>query len=137
ESSGWYAASLIQKVIDVSVQEEETHVNVFIVYALSIHPDAKVTVMYTVYANGSMKIRSSYEFVKGLPDIPIHALYFNMTSAFHNSEWYANGTETNYVDRANGARICRFTNRIEDNVDAYSVLQEYASRTGVRAVAIT
>lgn len=137
ESSGWYAASLIQKVIDVSVQEEETHVNVFIVYALSIHPDAKVTVMYTVYANGSMKIRSSYEGVKGLPDIPIHALSFKMPSEYHNIEWYANGPEPNYVDRANGARLCRFTNRIEDNVDAYSVPQEYANRTGVRDVAIT
>src|SRR5699024_11316119 len=55
----------------------------------------------------------------------------------HNIEWYANGPEPNYVDRANGARLSRFTNRIEDNVDAYSVPQEYANRTGVRDVAIT
>lgn len=136
ESSGWYAASLIPKVTDISVKEKETHVDVSFVYALSIHSDAKVTVTYTVYADGSMKVHSAYEGVKGLPDVPIHAVSFKIPADYHQIEWYANGPEPNYTDRANGARLCRFTNRAEDNVDTYSVPQESANRTGVREVTV-
>lgn len=47
-----------------------------------------------------------------------------------------NGIQTapNYVDRAIGAKSCRFTNNAKENVDAYSVPKK-ADHTSVREVA--
>src|SRR5699024_11044555 len=124
KSSSWYAASLAPMCTDISLEDKETYATVTFVYALSIHRDVKVTVTYTVYADGSIKVHSAYEGVKGLPDVPIHALSFKIPADYNQIDWYANGPEANYVDRANGARLCRFSNNTEDNIDAYSVPQE-------------
>ncbi|HLQ98283.1 MAG TPA: glycoside hydrolase family 2 TIM barrel-domain containing protein [Candidatus Dormibacteraeota bacterium] len=137
ESGGWYSASLLPKCTDITVQDQKTHATVSFSYHLSIHPDAKVVLTYTVYANGSMKVHSSYNGVKGLPDIPIHAVFFKIPAAYNQVDWYANGPDANYIDRDNGARLCRFTNKAEDNVDTNSLPQEFSNRTGVREVAVT
>lgn len=136
-SAGWYAASLEQKCTGVDVQEEATHVTVSFHYALSIHPDAKVTIVYMVYADGSIKVHSSYQGVTGLPDIPTHAVTFKISADYDQLEWYARGPEENYIDRANGAKLCKFENKVADNVAAYVIPQESGNRTGVRRVSIT
>src|SRR5699024_1993833 len=136
-SSVWYAASLVPICTDISLQDNKTNATISFEYALSIHRDVKVTVTYTVYANGSIKVHSAYDGVRGLPDVPIHALCFKIPADYNQLDWYANGPESNYVDRANGARLWRFSNTAVDNIDAYSVPQESGNRTGVREVSIT
>lgn len=135
---GWFAASLKPKCFSVEIeQEKETEITVKTAYHLSIHPDVNVYLTYTFYADGSVKVHSSYQGVYGLPDLPIHAVSFKIPAAYHLLNWYANGPEENYVDRAYGARLGKFRNRVEDNVAAYPVPQESGNRTGVRWVQIT
>jgi len=136
ESSGWFAASLLQNFLKIDLQEEKDHVTIQSHYALSIHAEAKVTVTYTVYPNGKIHVTTSYEGVEGLPDMPIFALDFKLPSEYDQLDWYANGPMENYVDRKNGARLCKFSNTAKDNVEPYTLVQETGNRTGVRRLDI-
>lgn len=137
DSGGWYAASFMPRCMNVSFENKDTHAVVNFDYALSIHQDAKVTISYTVYSDGSLNVQSSYHGVKGLPDLPIHAVSFTISADYDQLDWFANGPEENYIDRDNGARLCRFKNTVKENMAAYINPQESGNRTGVRKVSIT
>jgi len=137
EAAGWYAASLTRKCVGIDIQERPGSVTVTYRYALSISKKVEVTVSYTVYTDGSVNVHSRYDGTEGLPDLPIFALSFKVPADYANLEWYANGPEENYIDRAFGARLGVFHNRASDNVAAYVVPQESGNRTGVRRVSIT
>jgi len=135
--SDWYAASLGQKSIGFDVQDEKTHATISFDYSLSIDAAVKLKVSYTVYADGSIKVCSSYKGVTGLPNMPMFGISFKMSADYDELNWYANGPEENYIDRANGARLGLFSNKVADNVAAYVIPQESGNRTGVRRVDIT
>lgn len=137
ENSGWYAASLMPKCTNVTFENKDTHATVNFDYALSIHQDTKVTISYTVYSDGRIKVNSSYQGVKGLPDMPINAVSFKISADYDQLDWFANGPEENYQDRENGARLCRFKNKAKENIEPYITPQESGNRTGVRRVSIT
>lgn len=137
DKSGWYAASLGQKCVGYTVRTEATYATLVFDYALSLHPDLKVTIAYTVDANGRVKVRSSYYGVAGLPDLPIFAVSFKTSADYDQLEWYARGPEENYIDRANGARLGVFKNTANDSIATYAMPQESGNRTGVRRVNVT
>src|SRR5690625_169810 len=138
ELAGWYAASLSPKCTKVEVvAEESNYVTLQTDYDLAIHAEAKVTLLYTVYADGSIKVKSHYRGVEGLPDVPTHAVSFKVPADYNNLDWYAKGPMENYIDRANGARLCHFQNKVEDIIEPYVIVQESGNRTGVRYVHIT
>ncbi|MFC0300544.1 glycoside hydrolase family 2 TIM barrel-domain containing protein [Virgibacillus soli] len=137
DHSLWYAASLGQKCVAMSIEKEKTYVTISFEHAISIHPDVSVKVCYTVYHNGKIKVKSIYQGVKGLPNLPIYALTFKISADYNQLEWYAKGPEENYSDRAFGARLCQFKNTVMDNVSTYVIPQESGNRTGVRRVDIT
>lgn len=136
-AAAWLAASLSPRGELVEVEEMEQKVTVKFRYTLSIHSEAFVTVQYTVSGGGRVKVRTRYEGVPGLPDLPIFALSFKMKADYDQLDWYAMGPEENYADRCHGARLMRFQNRVIDNVAHYLVPQESGNRTGVRRVDIT
>lgn len=137
DSSLWYAASLTRRTISCEFIEEADCATVTYVYTLSVSKEAQVSVSYTVFTDGSIKVKSKYHGEPNLPKMPIFALTFKVPADYDNLDWYANGPEENYIDRVSGARLCRFRNRAADNVSAYLVPQESGNRTGVREVSIT
>lgn len=137
DSSDWYGASMGQKKIDMRVKDLKTHAVISYDYALAIHPDAKVTVDYSIYADGSIKVKSSFKGVAGLPDIPTYAMSFKVDADYDQLDWYANGPEENYTDRNHGAKLMTFKNEAKDSVTPYVIPQESGNRTGVRRVDIT
>ena len=136
-AGGWFAASLAPKCVFVGLEEQAGQVDVTFRYALNIHADVAVTVVYTVYGDGSLRVKCRYEGAPGLPDLPIFALSFKIPAEYSELDWYALGPEENYADRSQGARLIRFRNRVTDNVSGYVVPQESGNRTGVRRVDIT
>lgn len=137
DSSPWYAASLTRKTLSFELMEEKDHATVTYVYKLSVSEGVRVSVTYTVFSDGSIKVKSSYHGAAGLPKLPIFALSFKVPADYHQLNWYANGPEENYIDRSFGARLCRYQNHAVDNVSSYLVPQESGNRTGVREVSIT
>lgn len=135
--SAWFAASLQPKCTHIHAEKEAGYAVVYTEYALSIHSDVKVSVNYTIYADGKIKVQSLYEGVEGLPNLPVNAVMFKLPKAYDALDWYANGPHENYSDRANGAKLCTFQNKVSDNVSVHGVPQESGGRTGVRHVDIT
>lgn len=137
DSAAWFAASLTRKCISVELKEQEESATVTFRYKLSISADVVVTVAYTVFADGSLNVKSRYEGAEGLPKLPIFALSFKVPADYCHLDWYAMGPEENYIDRAFGARLGVFKNDAADNVSGYVVPQESGNRTGVRRVSIS
>ncbi|MNO29859.1 Beta-galactosidase [compost metagenome] len=137
DSSSWYAASLSRKTLSFELMEAEDRATVTYVYKLSVSEGVRVSVTYTVFSDGSIKVKSSYHGEPGLPKFPLFALTFKVPADYYQLNWYANGPEENYIDRSFGARLCRFQNHAVDNVSSYLVPQESGNRTGVREVTIT
>ncbi|MEK3982755.1 glycoside hydrolase family 2 TIM barrel-domain containing protein [Paenibacillus sp. FSL K6-3166] len=137
DSSAWYAASLSRRTLSFELMEEEDQATVTYVYKLSVSEGVRVSVTYTVFSDGSIKVKSSYYGEPGLPKFPLFALTFKVPADYYQLNWYANGPEENYIDRSFGARLCRFQNHAVDNVSSYLVPQESGNRTGVREVSIT
>ncbi|SUI99614.1 Beta-galactosidase [Sporosarcina pasteurii] len=65
EKSAWYAASLGYQCTGFTIQDEKTHAIVTFDYCLAIHPEVKLQITYTVYANGTLKCIHT---IKELPD---------------------------------------------------------------------
>ncbi|WP_255584915.1 glycoside hydrolase family 2 TIM barrel-domain containing protein [Virgibacillus saliphilus] len=138
KNGSWYIASLFQKCTDIKVVKEDKHHAMIVAeYEMSIHPDVKVTIAYTVYADGTLKVNLSYQGVKGLPNMPLYAVSFKIPADYDQLDWYAKGPEENYIDRSNGAKLCKFKNKVVDNIAPYVIPQESGNRTGVRKVDIT
>ncbi|MNO85414.1 Beta-galactosidase [compost metagenome] len=135
--SGWYAASLMPRCIAVETTEQDGSVIVTFSYLLSISKDVKVTVSYKVTSDGTLRVKTHYQGVAGLPSLPIFALSFKIPTDYSHLEWYAMGPEENYIDRAHGAKLGVFKNKVSDNVSGYVKPQESGNRTGVRRVDIT
>lgn len=137
DSALWYAASLTRRTLSCELTEDSDHATVTYMYKLSVSEEVRVRVSYTVFTDGSIQVKSGYQGAPGLPKLPIFALTFKVPADYDNLDWYANGPEENYIDRAFGAKLCRFRNRAAGNVSAYLVPQESGNRTGVREVSIT
>lgn len=136
-SGAWLTASLARKCVGVDVQEEVDFVKVSFSYKLPIHSEVEVGVEYTVLRDGSVKVKSVYRGVEGLPQMPIHAVSFKVSADYDQLQWYAMGPEENYSDRSEGAKLGIFTNTVKDNLSGYLMPQESGNHTGVRWVRLT
>ncbi|MFC5468261.1 glycoside hydrolase family 2 TIM barrel-domain containing protein [Cohnella suwonensis] len=147
EAGVWVAASLARKCtgVELSVDGASTRANtsvgksatVAFDYAFSISADLRVRVAYTVYADGSIRVRTDYNGAAGLPNVPIVALSFKLSADYEDTEWYAMGPEENYIDRAFGARLGVFDRKVRELPSSYLVPQESGNRIGVRRLSLT
>lgn len=133
----WYAASLARKCVDIQVAEKGSQVDLAFTYKFSIHNNVTVTTVYTVYPDGSVRVKSKYKGAEDLPQLPIFAVSFKVPADYDQLEWYAMGPEENYSDRNMGARLGIFKNQVADNLSGYVMPQESGNRTGVRRVNLT
>lgn len=136
-SGCWYAASLARKSIGWDVEEQKDRVHVTFTYKFSIHSEIEVKNTFTVFADGSVRVNSVYHGAEDLPQMPIYAVSFKVPADYDQLEWYAMGPEENYSDRATGAKLGVFTNKVADNLSGYVKPQESGNRTGVRWVNLT
>lgn len=133
----WLAASVARRCVDVKLVQEADAVTVSFDYRFSIHEALSFVTAYTVYGDGTVRVRSRYSGAAGLPDVPIVALSFKMSADYDMTEWYAMGPEENYIDRAQGARLGVFRREVAELPSRYLVPQETGNRTGVRRLSVT
>ncbi|MCD9021043.1 glycoside hydrolase family 2 TIM barrel-domain containing protein [Cohnella silvisoli] len=137
KSGAWYSASLTRKCVGLQLKEEADRVTVAFDYRFSISTEVAVNIAYTVFSDGSIRVRTHYKGVADLPNLPILAVSFKLPADYNDSEWYAMGPEENYIDRAHGARLGIFQRQVIDLPSRYLVPQESGNRTGVRRVSLT
>jgi beta-galactosidase len=133
----WYAASLARKCVNIEVSENSNNVCIAFTYKFSINPDIEVKTAYTVYPDGSVRVKSAYKGAENLPQLPIFAVSFKVPADYDQLDWYAMGPEENYSDRAMGAKLTTFKNQVSDSLSGYVMPQESGNRTGVRRVSVT
>ena len=136
-SGVWLTASLARKCTNIKLHQEESLVKVEFTYQFSIHPELEAKTAYSVYSDGSISVKAVYNGVEQLPQLPIFAVSFKMPAEYQQLEWYANGPEENYSDRAKGTKLGIFKNTVAENMSGYLVPQESGNRTGVRRLIVT
>ena len=119
------------------VEEMEDKVKVTYRYILPTSPKAECEVCYTVYGDGTIETKLSYDPVAELGDMPEFGMMFKMDADYDNVCWYGNGPEETYVDRKHGAKLSVFRNKVCENMARYLVPQECGNKTDVRYASVT
>jgi len=105
-------------------------------YFLPTQPAAECEVKYTVTGDGTVSVNMTCH-PKGLPPMPEFGMMFKLDADYENLEWYGMGPEESYIDKATGARLGIFRNKVKDNMAKYLVPQECGNKIGVRYAKLT
>ena len=74
---------------------------------------------------------------ENLPSMPEYGMIFKLNADYENLEWFGMGPEETYSDRADGAKLGIYSNKVSDNMAAYLIPQECGNKTGVRYAKLT
>ena len=123
--------------VPTTVEETEHSVTITYTYYMPTTPAAKCQVAYTVFGDGTVETKLTYDPVEGLPDMPEFGMMFKLNADYDNVEWYGYGPEETYADRRHGAKLGIYKNRAADNMAKYLVPQECGNKVGVRYAKVT
>lgn len=123
--------------VPTTVEETEHSVTITYTYYMPTTPASKCQAAYTVYGDGTVKTKLTYDPVEGLPDMPEFGMMFKLNADYDNVEWYGYGPEETYADRRHGAKLGIYKNKAADNMAKYLVPQECGNKVGVRYAKVT
>ena len=123
--------------VPTTVEETEHSVTITYTYYMPTTPAAKCQVVYTVFGDGTVETKLTYDPVEGLPDMPEFGMMFKLNADYDNVEWYGYGPEETYADRRHGAKLGIYKNKAADNMAKYLVPQECGNKVGVRYAKVT
>ena len=123
--------------VPTTVEETEHSVTITYTYYMPTTPAAKCQVAYTVFGDGTVETKLTYDPVEGLPDMPEFGMMFKLNADDDNVEWYGYGPEETYADRRHGAKLGIYKNKAADNMAKYLVPQECGNKVGVRYAKVT
>ncbi|NQN51046.1 DUF4981 domain-containing protein [Streptococcus suis] len=137
DRSLWLGASLYQKHIDCSIEEQPDEITITFTNLLPLPGEVKHSISYSVDAFGSITVEANYPGYDNLPTIPAYGMDFKLFSEYKNVRFYGYGPDENYIDRKSGARLGIFeTTSLQNNVP-YLIPQETGNRCGVRWLEVT
>ncbi|SCP98805.1 glycoside hydrolase family 2 TIM barrel-domain containing protein [Anaerobium acetethylicum] len=120
-----------------ALEEHDNYAVITYTYHLPTSPKADCQLAYTVYGDGTIRTRLSYDPVPGLGDMPEFGVMLKMDADYDQLEWFGMGPESTYVDRYRGAKLGIWKNSISDNMAKYLVPQESGNKIGVRYAKVT
>ena len=123
--------------VPTTVEETEHSVTITYTYYMPTTPASKCQVEYTVYGDGTVETKLTYDPVEGLPDMPEFGMMFKLNADYDNVEWYGFGPAETYADRRHGAKLGIYKNKAADNMAKYLVPQECGNKVGVRYAKVT
>lgn len=123
--------------VPTTVEETEHSVTITYTYYMPTTPASKCQAAYTVYGDGTVETKLTYDPVEGLPDMPEFGMMFKLNADYDNVEWYCYGPEETYADRRHGAKLGIYKNKAADNMAKYLVPQECGNKVGVRYAKVT
>ncbi|MCL2425134.1 MAG: DUF4981 domain-containing protein [Oscillospiraceae bacterium] len=118
------------------VESSPDRVSVKFTYYLPTSPTCECDVIYTILCDGTVNVDLSCH-PNDLPPMPAFGMMFKLDADYENLEWYGMGPEESYIDRACGARLGIYRNKVADNMSKYLVPQECGNKLGVRYAKIT
>jgi len=121
----------------VKVTEGDNTVTVTYLYHMPTTPHSTCEVSYTVYGDGAVETKLSYDPVKELGDMPEFGMLFKLDADYDHVTWYGLGPAETYADRKEGAKLGIYHNKVTDNLAKYLVPQECGNKMGVRYAKVT
>lgn len=121
----------------VKITEGDNTVTVTYLYHMPTTPHSTCEVSYTVYGDGAVETRLSYDPVKELGDMPEFGMLFKLNADYDHVTWYGLGPVETYADRKEGAKLGIYQNQVMDNLAKYLVPQECGNKMGVRYARVT
>lgn len=106
-------------------------------YYLPTTPESQCQLSYSVYGDGTISSKLTYDPVAELKDMPEFGVMFKLSADYDHLEWYGMGPEESYWDRKKGSKLGIYQNKVKDNVPGYLVPQECGNKTGVRYAKVT
>lgn len=122
---------------DPVLEEHENSATITYNYVLPTFPATCCQTSYTVYGDGTIEVKLSYDPVKELSDIPEFGMIMKINADYNQLEWYGMGPAETYTDRCKGAKLGIYKNQVSDNVADYIVPQETGNKIGVRWAKVT
>lgn len=120
-----------------NIVEKEDEVSITYTYYLPTIPASSCEVTYTVYADGTIRTKLSYQPVQGIIDMPEFGMMMKLSADYENLCWYGMGPQETYADRMQGAKLGIYKNKVKDNMANYLVPQECGNKAGVRYAKVT
>lgn len=137
DRSLWFGASLYQKHIDCSIEEQPDEITITFTNLLPLPGEVKHSISYSVDASGSITVEANFPGYDNLPTIPAYGMDFKLFSEYKNVRFYGYGPDENYIDRKSGARLGIFETTSLQNKAPYLIPQETGNRCGVRWLEVT
>lgn len=106
-------------------------------YTIATNPITSLTIEYQIVADGTVHIHEQLIPGNGLPEIPEFGMLFVLDNRLDTVDWYGRGPHENYWDRKTGARIGRYSGKVQDQFVPYLKPQECGNKTDVRFASLT
>ncbi len=106
-------------------------------YHLPTKPAASCRLSYSVYGDGTVRAKLSYDPVEGLGDMPVFGCTMKLDADYDQIEYYGMGPQETYNDRETGAKLGIYRSTAKDGIARYLVPQECGNHTGVRWAKVT
>lgn len=131
-SNIWRYAGEAKRVKDIQVKEEGSTVSITVQYLLT-DIAAEYTLIYTVNADGTVKVEAEYHAgANELPEMPRFGMLFTLPLEMDNFIYYGRGPWENYSDRKYSSFVGEYRLKVSEQIMPYVRPQEFGNRTDVR-----
>lgn len=133
------------EVKEIKVKKEKDFYNVDVVTKVYSDQTPHILdnkVLYSVYPNGDVFVRSGFEFIITPSDISNKELarigmQMVLPAEFENYKFYGHGPWENYSDRNNAAMVGEYSSTVTEQYFPYSRPQHTGNKTGIRWASLT
>lgn len=95
-------------------------------------PVLKMSVTYTVYAAGGVRIDSHVTVRGGLPNLPRFGVQFNMPEGSERLRYFGRGEAESYIDKRLASKLGEFETSVHEHFEHYVRPQENMAHTDTR-----
>jgi len=135
KTASLYSADLKRQPDRIRVKENA--VSVSWKYSLPAKNPQDCLMEYTVYPDGTVRVRMTLQLPEEAGDPPLFGVSFKMDADYDRLKWYGLGPEETYCDRCRGAKLGIYETTARKSMAKYLIPQETGNRTGVRWAEVT
>jgi beta-galactosidase len=135
KTASLYSADLKRQPDRIRVKENS--VSVSWKYSLPAEKPEDCRMEYTVYPDGTVRVRMTMQLPAEAGDPPLFGVSFKMDADYDRLKWYGLGPEETYCDRCCGAKLGIYETTARKSMAKYLIPQETGNRMGVRWAEVT
>jgi len=121
----------------VEINRYKDRADIAYTYYLPTGKDDAVSVVYSVFPDGLIRVNMHYAYNDGSIEMPEFGMMFMLPYDLTNLSWLGLGPEETYADRTQGALMGRYSNKVSENVARYLRPQECGNKMGVFEATLT